>query len=227
MPTKPKLRFSIATLLWVMVCVAVFFGGRWSRESEIKSEQTARDKSQTRAVNAEEKLAALRRAGDVLTEMIRGLAVAVDVPAGDTVFIVENRKLARVRLVGIGCPDLDQPFGNKAKQFTADFCMKKHVELIGTTTDSQGFRLADAVIKGESLCEALLSAGLAWHDTRTNNDPELAKLQAEAKAAKRGLWADDDPVPPWKWREWLSLTERHRATVNLHEESIDKTGSRK
>lgn len=25
-------------------------------------------------------------------------------------------------------------------------------------------------------------------------------VQAEAKAAKRGLWANNDPVPPWEWR---------------------------
>ena len=36
MPARPRFRFSIATLLWLMVCVAVFFGGRWSREQEIK-----------------------------------------------------------------------------------------------------------------------------------------------------------------------------------------------
>ena len=36
-------------------------------------------------------------------------------------------------------------------------------------------------------------SSLAWHDTRNNNDPKLANLEAEA--AKRGLWADDNPVP--------------------------------
>jgi micrococcal nuclease len=29
---------------------------------------------------------------------------------------------------------------------------------------------------------------------------ELEKLGTEAQAAKRGLWAEADPVPPWEWR---------------------------
>jgi hypothetical protein len=29
---------------------------------------------------------------------------------------------------------------------------------------------------------------------------ELARLEAEAKAAKIGLWSRPDPVPPWEWR---------------------------
>ena len=33
----PKRCFSIATLLWLTLCVAAFFGGRLSRESEIES----------------------------------------------------------------------------------------------------------------------------------------------------------------------------------------------
>ncbi len=28
----------------------------------------------------------------------------------------------------------------------------------------------------------------------------LKQLEAEARQAKRGLWADPSPVPPWEWR---------------------------
>ena len=27
----------------------------------------------------------------------------------------------------------------------------------------------------------------------------LAQLEREARAAKRGLWADPNPIPPWEW----------------------------
>ena len=52
--------------------------------------------------------------------------------------------------------------------------------------------------EGRSLQNGLLKAGFAW---AVEPDSELAKLQAEAKAAKRGLWADEDAVPPWEWSE--------------------------
>ena len=29
----------------------------------------------------------------------------------------------------------------------------------------------------------------------------LEALEAEAREAKKGLWADPHPVPPWKWRK--------------------------
>ena len=33
------------------------------------------------------------------------------------------------------------------------------------------------------------------------NDTTLAQLEAEARTAKHGLWADAHPVPPWQWRK--------------------------
>jgi hypothetical protein len=53
---------------------------------------------------------------------------------------------------------------------------------------------------GRDLSQALVQAGYAWHDTRyAPHDTRLAQLQAEAQAARRGLWADAHPVPPWEW----------------------------
>ena len=34
---------------------------------------------------------------------------------------------------------------------------------------------------------------------------QLLALEAEAKAARRGLWRDLKPVPPWLWRERQAL----------------------
>lgn len=36
------------------------------------------------------------------------------------------------------------------------------------------------------------------------------KLEDEAKAAKRGLWADSQPVPPWAWRRRESTPTANR-----------------
>jgi hypothetical protein len=32
-------------------------------------------------------------------------------------------------------------------------------------------------------------------------DTELKKLEKEARDARKGLWADPQPVPPWEWRK--------------------------
>lgn len=31
-------------------------------------------------------------------------------------------------------------------------------------------------------------------------DTTLKRLEAEARTAKAGLWADPKPIPPWEWR---------------------------
>jgi micrococcal nuclease len=40
-----------------------------------------------------------------------------------------------------------------------------------------------------------------WYRPYAPNDTTLANLEAEARTAKRGLWADAQPVPPWQWRK--------------------------
>lgn len=46
----------------------------------------------------------------------------------------------------------------------------------------------------------LVTDGLAWHYLRFSDDATLAEAETEARAARRGLWADKAPVPPWEWR---------------------------
>jgi endonuclease YncB( thermonuclease family) len=46
----------------------------------------------------------------------------------------------------------------------------------------------------------LVRQGYAWVYRKYSNDPALLNLEAEARDARRGLWADSIPVPPWEWR---------------------------
>ena len=67
-------------------------------------------------------------------------------------------------------------------------------------------RSGGIVLLGDMLViqDALVSAGLAWVDDRFCRLPvcDLWRLhQREAKAARRSLWADEAPVPPWTWRK--------------------------
>lgn len=51
---------------------------------------------------------------------------------------------------------------------------------------------------------------LAWvYDRYPRPDSPLYSEQAEAKAARRGLWAEAAPVRPWEWRRSkTSMTPR-------------------
>lgn len=46
----------------------------------------------------------------------------------------------------------------------------------------------------------LIRLGMAWHYKYFNKDPELDRLEKEARSAKRGLWSQANPTPPWDFR---------------------------
>jgi endonuclease YncB( thermonuclease family) len=41
---------------------------------------------------------------------------------------------------------------------------------------------------------------LAWHFKRYSDNPLLAIAEKEARAARKGLWKEDNPTPPWEYR---------------------------
>jgi hypothetical protein len=53
---------------------------------------------------------------------------------------------------------------------------------------------------GRVLNHELVRAGLAWWYYKYSTDRYLGELEAEARAAKRGLWSDPHAVAPWDFR---------------------------
>jgi len=113
----------------------------------------------------------------------------------------------RIRLHGIDCPESGQPFRTKAKQFTADLAFDKVVKLIVKDTDRYGRLVAVVILPdGRNLNHEIVRAGFGWWFVKyARNDATLEKLESEARSAKRGLWADENPVPPWEWRKPKSI----------------------
>ena len=57
---------------------------------------------------------------------------------------------------------------------------------------------------GRNLNREIVKAGFAWWFRKyAPKDTELEALESEARAARRGLWADPRPVPPWEYRSLL------------------------
>jgi micrococcal nuclease len=46
-----------------------------------------------------------------------------------------------------------------------------------------------------------LSEGLAWHYKDYSTSSEYSKLEENARAQKKGLFRQKDPIPPWEWRK--------------------------
>ena len=49
---------------------------------------------------------------------------------GDTIEVMHLGKAERVKLYGVDCPEIGQPFGEKAKQYTTTHTFRKTVQVV-------------------------------------------------------------------------------------------------
>jgi micrococcal nuclease len=77
----------------------------------------------------------------------------------------------------------------------------RDVTVICKTTDRYGRTVGHVMVDGRDVNLAMLEAGMAWHYKEYDRNKRLAEAENEARADRRGLWADQEPVPPWDWRK--------------------------
>jgi endonuclease YncB( thermonuclease family) len=130
-----------------------------------------------------------------------GRWLVVSVHDGDTVLCLdEDNGQRKVRLVGIDAPETGQAFGTKSRDALRALVLEKSVMVHVEGEDRYGRLLGSLEIDGDDVALRMLTAGLAGHFKRFSDDEELAAAERNARAARRGLWADPEPVPPWEWR---------------------------
>lgn len=124
----------------------------------------------------------------------------VGIADGDTLEALCPAGSLRVRLASIDAPELKQPFGRRSKQSLSELVHGKHVGLTVVDTDRYGRLVAEVRADGRSANAEQVRRGMAWVYRKYSDDAALLALEAEARNARRGLWADPDPVAPWEWR---------------------------
>lgn len=125
----------------------------------------------------------------------------ISVSDGDTITIFKDNTQYKIRLNGIDCPEKSQAYGAKAKEFTSELCYGKTVTAIIKEKDRYSRYVAEIILEnGDSLNQELVKNGLAWHYKQYSNDSVLSELEKAAKSQKIGLWAEENPLPPWEYR---------------------------
>jgi len=128
-------------------------------------------------------------------------ARVVTVHEGDRLTIHHDGRNETIYLKDIDCPDLKQPYGKQAKLVTAAFVGHRDVVVRGLKRDKQGRVSAEVFLHdGRNVGHELLKEGLAWWRRSASSDAGLEVVEELARASGKGLWADSDPVPPWKWK---------------------------
>ena len=121
---------------------------------------------------------------------------------GDTVDVVlPDNHSVRVRLEGIDAPEKGQPFGAASKAHLASMVADRQIEVRTTGIDRYGRTLGTIFVGTLPVNLQMVRDGFAWHFVRYSTDRTIATAQVEAQKARRGLWKDPLPTPPWEWRQ--------------------------
>jgi len=145
-------------------------------------------------------LLVLAIAAPAAAEFFEGRVVAVF--DGDTIAVLVGHEQRRVRLSGIDTPERGQPWAENAQQALARRVFGKQVRVNDVGTDRYGRTVGEVYADNVCVGCELVREGNAWVYRKYSDDPVLYELEAQARAARRGLWSlpEAERVPPWEWR---------------------------
>lgn len=145
-------------------------------------------------------------------------AKVIAVLDGDTVLIQGQGRPAKVRLANIDAPEKQQAFGRQSRDSLLEMLGKRQVQIDSQAVDQYGRIVGLINVDGRNVNQEQVRRGMAWaavgwRRSRQAPDPLAATyprphggnpylaLQSDAQQARRGLWAQDNPQPPWQWRK--------------------------
>lgn len=124
---------------------------------------------------------------------------------GNTIEVLDAEKeVIKIMLSEVDCPELEQEYGEEAKQYTEKLVLRKRVIIQLMGKDRWGNKLGVVTLNnGKILDQELVKEGLAW--SKKEADDILISLQEQAKETKSGLWSNEDPTPPWIYRRQQTM----------------------
>jgi len=127
----------------------------------------------------------------------------VSVLDGDTIEVLHNNRAERIRLNEIDCPEKGQAYGKRAKQAASALVFGKEVTVQTYGKDKYGRTIADVLLpNGTNVNHQLVKDGWCWwYRKYAPGDTVLEGLEKDAREAKKGLWVDPAPIPPWVYRK--------------------------
>jgi micrococcal nuclease len=116
-----------------------------------------------------------------------------------------------VRLANVDAPEMShghgkpgQPYSVQSMRWLANQLEgQAGITVVCPDQDRYGRKVCDFYKGGRHVNKELVRVGLAWANTanpRYLRDRTVLDAQAQAQAARSGLWAEGKPVEPWNWR---------------------------
>lgn len=131
----------------------------------------------------------------------------VGVSDGDTITVLDDMKQRHViRLMGIDAPEKGQAFGQKAKESLSALVFDRNVSVTWFKRDRYGRTLGQVRVGNKDVCLEQIKRGFAWHYKQYEREQPVedrsryGDAEKAAKIARIGLWADEHPIEPSKFR---------------------------
>jgi endonuclease YncB( thermonuclease family) len=138
-------------------------------------------------------------------ELLQGKVVAI--ADGDTLTVLDAAKNQhKIRLSGIDAPEKRQPFGSRSKENLSRLAFDKEVMVDWQKRDRFNRIVGKVLVNGQDVNIEQIKAGVAWHFKRYEGEQPLAdrlayaQAESEARASRRGIWREPQPVAPWEFR---------------------------
>ena len=139
-------------------------------------------------------------------EKIKG--IVTNVIDGNTIEIsVGDHEKYKVLLHGIDSPEPGQNYSEQAKRLLSKLLYMKSVTILIHGKDRLGTRMGEILVDGASdPRHTLIKEGLAW---TSEKEPivQLESLKEQARSAGKGLWQEENPIPPWIFRRQQSMLQ--------------------
>lgn len=134
----------------------------------------------------------------------------VRISDGDTITVLDSsNKQQRIRLNQIDAPESSQAFGQSSRK-NLNFIHNQTVYVVEDSKDRYGRTLGTVYLVQNGKSPYLhfrnsvnykqIKDGYAWVYRQYSKDKTLIADETAARLAKRGLWADPNPIPPWEYR---------------------------
>lgn len=138
-----------------------------------------------------------------LAQDISGRVITVF--SGDSIEIVNEHAWGqgpqRVRLFGIDAPEPEQPFSEDARMQLEDWCLNQVTRLTVVHTENDGVLVGRVYFEGEDINLKMIQFGLAWwHPEEAADLDEYSNAEQQARTEQQGLWQDQSPVAPWRFK---------------------------
>ena len=127
----------------------------------------------------------------------------VDVFDGDTLIVSLSGRAEIIRLFGVDAPEKEQAFGLEARSFTSDLVSGRIIRV--EPIEKSRYEMVKVYVGDKCLNEELLRAGYAWYHREGSINERWVDLEQQARYERKGLWSEDNPVPPW---EYLSVQNK-------------------